>query len=273
LTIDTSPYSELNDSDCGVMQYWVNALRMASRARHDEASGHHYATPHETRHEAPHETRHVRTRDLSLTVAGRPRTFDEDTAVDELLLLFWERGYDHVNQQQMSQATGLSTSSLHNTFGTKPQTFERVLRRYRVVSDEQMEPLLHGCSGTDDLLTFIERIGEQLASSLGPAGCLVVTSMTALVGHDSIALRQLVEEHLRTRRQAFHDALQRAQHLGEPVPEPASTAALLLAAILGIFATARATAAGPQAYEQLEALRTLITTWRRESTASIGHPS
>lgn len=205
-------------------------------------------------------------------MAGRPRTFDEDTAVDELLLLFWERGYDHVNQQQMSEATGLATSSLYSTFGTKPQTFERVLRRYRVVSDEQMEPLLHGSSGTDDLLAFVDRIGDQLTSPLGPAGCLVVTSMTTLLGHDSIALRQLVEEHLHTRRQAFRDALQRAVHLGEPVPEPASTSALLLAATLGIFATARATAAGPGAHEQLEALRNLITTWRRQDTDSIGRP-
>lgn len=201
-----------------------------------------------------------------MTVAGRPRTFDEDAATDELVLLFWSRGYDHVSQHQMAQATGLSTSSLYNTFGTKTQTFQRVLHRYHVLADELMQPLWHGQAGTDDLLTFTDRIRTQLDGPLGTAGCLVATSMTTLTGRDNLEVQQQLAHHLHERQRAFRETLQRAQDIGEPVPEPNSTAALLLAATLGIFATARATAAGPETYEQLDALRALITTWRRKDT-------
>jgi hypothetical protein len=88
-------------------------------------------------------------------VAGRPRRFDGDTAIEDLPLVFWKRGYDYVTQQQMAQVTGLTTSGLYGTFyrtfGIKPQTVEHVLRRYRVVADGLLVPLRDGRSGTEYL--------------------------------------------------------------------------------------------------------------------------
>jgi hypothetical protein len=84
--------------------------------------------------------------------------------------------------------------------------------------------------------------------------------MAGLAGSGTLIPRQ-VTEHLRGQRAAFQQTLQRAQRLGESVPDPDPTAALLLAATLGIFTTARATRAGPEAYDQLDSLRHLINTW------------
>ncbi len=197
-------------------------------------------------------------------MAGRPRAFDEDAALDDLVRLFWRRGYDQVSQQQMVQATGLSTSSLYSAFGTKSQTFERVLRRYRVLADELMYPLRCGHAGTADLLTFIDRFRAQLEGATGACGCLVVTSMTARSDCGHLA-GQLVAEHLSSRRAAFLSALERAHGLGESVPDPVATSALLSATTFGIFATARATAAGPEAHEQLAAMEQLVKTWRHRT--------
>lgn len=196
-------------------------------------------------------------------MAGRPRTFDVDAATEALLMLFWRRGYDQVSQQQMAAAAGLSTSSLYNTFGTKAETFDRVMRRYGVLADELTGPLRDGTAGTDDLLAFTDRLRAQLDGPNGAAGCLVATSMAVLAGREIGA--QQVADHLRSRRDAFHQALRRARRLGEPVPDPAHAASLVLAATLGIFATARATAAGREAHDQLDALRDLIESWQRET--------
>jgi TetR/AcrR family transcriptional repressor of nem operon len=194
------------------------------------------------------------------TVRGRPREFEEADAVDALMALFWERGYDNVNQQQMAAATGMSTSSLYNAFGTKTQTFERVMLRYMDVIGELLAPLERGEAGVKDILMFIDAMEQQLDSPAGAHGCLFVTSAAVLSGRDARAL-ELAAEHRERARQAFTGALARARGLGEAVPDPEPTARILVATFQGILGTARATEAGPEAQAQLEALRGLVRSW------------
>ncbi len=60
---------------------------------------------------------------------GRPPEFDRLEALDALVDLFWRRGYDGATQEAMRAASGLSSSSLFRSFGTKAETFDAVLRR------------------------------------------------------------------------------------------------------------------------------------------------
>lgn len=192
---------------------------------------------------------------------GRPLGFDRTAAVDELLVLFLERGYDQVSQQQMAAATGLSTSSLYNTFGTKPELFRAVMQRFIERCADLLAPLEHGDRGVEDLLEFLRRYEAQMDSPLGRRGCLVTSSMITMVGRDP-ELDVMTSEYRARLRAGFAATLQRARDLGEPVPDPAATAPLLVAATLGNLATARATTAGPETYEQLAALTEFVRSWR-----------
>jgi AcrR family transcriptional regulator len=192
---------------------------------------------------------------------GRPRAFDRDAVLEQLLLLFWEVGFDQVSQQQMSAATGLSTSSLYNTFGTKAETFHEVLGRYLERTSMLFEPLEHGTRGREDLLDQLDRFRVQLESPLGRAGCLIVTSMATLDDRDE-AFQALAAEHRERLRAAFAAALRRGRALGEPLPDPDTTAPLLVAATLGSLLTARAETVGDEASGQLAALRALVSSWR-----------
>ncbi|MEM7728005.1 MAG: TetR/AcrR family transcriptional regulator [Pseudomonadota bacterium] len=61
---------------------------------------------------------------------GRPALFDPDRVVEQVADLFWARGYDGVSISDITEATGLSKSSLYNSFGGKDALFGRALARY-----------------------------------------------------------------------------------------------------------------------------------------------
>jgi AcrR family transcriptional regulator len=111
---------------------------------------------------------------------GRPCNFDHDVALKALMLLFWEKGYEAATQQDMIARTGLSSSSLLNAFGSKPQIFARVLEAYTQVLDQSLAPLRQGTAGLDDLQGFFDNLTANVAGQLDcPSGCLAVKTMAS----------------------------------------------------------------------------------------------
>ncbi len=49
----------------------------------------------------------------------RPRSFDEGAVVERLEAAFWSHGFEGLSLEQLTEATGLSRSSLYNAFGSK----------------------------------------------------------------------------------------------------------------------------------------------------------
>lgn len=61
---------------------------------------------------------------------GRPRGFDADEALERALLVFWERGYEGASLVNLTEAMGISTTSMYATFGNKEELFRKALERY-----------------------------------------------------------------------------------------------------------------------------------------------
>jgi TetR/AcrR family transcriptional repressor of nem operon len=57
--------------------------------------------------------------------------FDPGQALASAMSLFWRKGYEATSLQDLLKATGLSKSSLYQTFGSKRALFERSLDLYR----------------------------------------------------------------------------------------------------------------------------------------------
>src|SRR5256885_4033490 len=64
---------------------------------------------------------------------GRPREFGVDDVLDRAIEVFRERGYEASSMADIERATGLNTSSIYNTFGSKEALFKRSLSRYESV--------------------------------------------------------------------------------------------------------------------------------------------
>jgi len=54
---------------------------------------------------------------------GRPISFNKDAALEAAMLLFWERGFEGASMADLTQAMGLSPSSIYAAFGDKHELF------------------------------------------------------------------------------------------------------------------------------------------------------
>jgi TetR/AcrR family transcriptional repressor of nem operon len=146
---------------------------------------------------------------------GRPRTFDEDIAVDRAMDVFWRQGYRGTTPQDLAEAVGVGKGSLYNAFGSKRKLFTRALERYR---DEQAVLV-------DEALEADGPIKERLARALelmidlnfadpDRRGCLAVNTAAELAGVDEDATERVQAMFARTTR-AFTDAIRSGQASGE----------------------------------------------------------
>ena len=83
---------------------------------------------------------------------GRPRSFDEATAVAAAASLFCERGYDGTSVDDLVRVLGIHRGSLYQTFGSKRGLWLRALRAH-----------VEALAGPDDDLTFLLRAAVERA--------------------------------------------------------------------------------------------------------------
>jgi len=61
---------------------------------------------------------------------GRPRGFDADEALERAMLVFWEQGYEGASLTDLTNAMGITRTSMYAAFGNKEELFRKVLKRY-----------------------------------------------------------------------------------------------------------------------------------------------
>ncbi len=113
------------------------------------------------------------------TTTGRPRGFDRDAALEEAMLLFWERGYDTVSIRDLTLAMGITPPSLYAAFTNKQTLFEEAVNAYAhrygnyIREAVDTEPTAYGA---------VERLLTQAAIQQTlpgrPAGCLILNGAT-----------------------------------------------------------------------------------------------
>jgi TetR/AcrR family transcriptional repressor of nem operon len=171
---------------------------------------------------------------------ARPRSFDHDDVVDRAMQRVWREGPAATSPADLAEATGLNRSSLYNAFGSKEGVVLAALERYE---HEETARLYRELGGPGSPLARLRGALRLVVASAAAddegRGCLVTT--TAVEG-GSPAVRERVAVVLRAQRAAFADVVRRARDAGE-VPadvDPDAAASVLLAAINGVRATARA---------------------------------
>ncbi|WP_030559147.1 TetR/AcrR family transcriptional regulator [Streptomyces aureocirculatus] len=132
---------------------------------------------------------------------ARPRTFDEERALDAAMRAFWANGYEATSTQDLCEATGLGRSSIYNTFTSKHDLFRRALARYiDLMSVPQAEILEDaGRSGMERIRALFTRIVDteyEYREDDGTSiGCLTVNTVVELARRDPEAAA-LIERDL-----------------------------------------------------------------------------
>jgi TetR/AcrR family transcriptional repressor of nem operon len=164
---------------------------------------------------------------------ARPREFDEASALRHAMTLFWRKGYEATSMTDLLKATGLSKSSLYQTFTDKRTLFLAALEAYR---HERMaylrERLNDGRPARKSIEGFFKEIVKHAADKERPYGCMNCNEAVEL-GPDDTEVRRLVADDFQAVEDAFADAIRRGQRDGSIAnPESARTVARLFTVTL-----------------------------------------
>jgi len=174
---------------------------------------------------------------------GRPRSYDEEEAVERARNLFWSRGYHATSVQDLVDDLALQRASLYNAFGDKHSLYLRALSLYVRENLEKLEAALR----SGPVLPALRRMLTNPATLTGtsgshqPRGCLVGNTTAELVPGDDAA-QALVAAAYDRFVEIVSDALRRAQANGEVVTTatPEAQALLLQIVFQGSALVARA---------------------------------
>lgn len=148
-------------------------------------------------------------------MAGRPREFDRDQALERAMLAFWQRGYEGTSMADLVQTMGIASARIYAAFGSKQALFREAIQRYESGA---------GCFA-DRALTEESLVREAVSRMLRdaattytepsrPQGCMVVMAATNFAQENEEVAAWLAV-HRRQRTQSIINRLQRAMDEGE----------------------------------------------------------
>lgn len=150
---------------------------------------------------------------------ARPRTFDEERALDAAMRAFWANGYEATSTQDLCEATGLGRSSIYNTFSSKHELFQRALARYMdSMTAGQVEILEDAGRPPMERLRalFVRIVDSEFACREDDRsiGCLTVNTTVELAGRDPEAAEMLARD-LAVRLDAISAVIRSGQSSGD----------------------------------------------------------
>jgi TetR/AcrR family transcriptional repressor of nem operon len=186
----------------------------------------------------------------------RPKSFDEDTVLEQAAQLFWERGFDGTSLADLETHLGLGRQSLYNTFGDKQALFLKALDRYRrEVGESVLSELSAPGAGLDAIRAFFHSAAESLTAPGPRRGCMVTNTISERGSQDPDVLLRC--NHAReVLERAFRRALAQAKVRGE-LPDGLdveATATLLLVQSYGLNILAKTGASAAELHAAVEAL-------------------
>ena len=183
---------------------------------------------------------------------GRPRAFDRDLALERAMELFREHGFEGTSLSDLTQAMGLSPSSLYATFGDKEALYRAAVERYLDGPGAYMARVLALPGSAREVY---EQLMTEAANQLSGGGCMV--ALGAL--HCSPQARAVQDSLLYRRRQSV--AAMAARIPAEELPftvTPFQVASFYMAVLQGMSVQARD---GAQEAELLGVARLAMAAW------------
>ncbi len=196
---------------------------------------------------------------------GRPRGFDEDTALEAAMRLFWQQGYEATGVAELTQAMGITPPTLYASFGNKDEVFRQAVDRYvsgpaRHLADAFQQPTARAVA--EHLLRAMISLA---AGEDTPHGCLTVQGALApsarnRAAYDDLAARRRAGEELLARRFEHADPAELP-----PGQTPQTVARYLFALSFGLAVQA---AGGAIASELHEVANLVMSQWPATTSAA-----
>jgi len=89
---------------------------------------------------------------------GRNVEFNEATAIQKAMEVFWKKGYNGASLRDLTDAMQINSSSLYNTIGDKHELFVRCIKNY--TETKMDEALKRAESASSPLAAIINLIND-----------------------------------------------------------------------------------------------------------------
>ena len=165
---------------------------------------------------------------------GRPRAYDPDAALTQVIRTFWKAGYSGTSLDDLGDATGMNRPSLYAAFGDKRTLYLKALEHYWQLSYAAMdEALKPDCPLPDTLMRLYRKtLAFYIPSEGRPRGCFAISTATT-EAMDDAKIRAAFAEGLRTLDQALETRIRLAVEQGElPRDTDAKTLATMASATM-----------------------------------------
>ena len=171
----------------------------------------------------------------------KTKQFDEAEVLKKAKEVFCEKGYNGTSMDDLVQATGLSRSSIYDTFGDKHGLFLKCLNQYRC---NQQGSLMQMFSKTDDpkkkIRSIFDYIIKDILADKDRKGCLLVNVSMELAAVDK-EVADIACESMEEMEQLFYAWIKEGQTKGEIAKKftPKALARHLYSSLMGLRVSAR----------------------------------
>ena len=112
-------------------------------------------------------------------------TFDREKVVENVMMLFWKKGYTATSMQDLVDVTGLNRSSFYNSFGDKFSLYEEALKLYEVKQQEMIHRYMIGSSSPKEALkALFKGISSDIRAG-NQNGCMISNCTSELASQDA----------------------------------------------------------------------------------------
>lgn len=145
---------------------------------------------------------------------GRPKTFEQNDALDQAIEIFCRKGYEAASLDDLLKSMRLGKGSLYHFFGSKKELFQQALNRYvdRFLIDFSYQ-LEISEKPIELIKDFFVSIAEEEVEE-HKKGCFMGNSVVGLAGNDAILTRHAADK-LKSLEDVFYINIRKAQLLGQ----------------------------------------------------------
>ncbi|MGI9504473.1 MAG: TetR/AcrR family transcriptional regulator [Geminicoccaceae bacterium] len=171
---------------------------------------------------------------------GRPREFDEESAIAQIMDVFWRNGFEGTSMSDLVDATGLKKGSLYAAFGNKRSMYLKALLHYDRIEIDASVRILKGPEfAKKRIAKFLQLSIDAVAQRKDRRGCFMCTASVDQAALD-LETERIVNASLKRMERALSDALAEIDDIGSNKTELSGRASLLLSVYLGMRVLAKA---------------------------------
>lgn len=164
------------------------------------------------------------------------KSFNEQTAIESAMHIFWEKGYEATSISNLIDGTGVNRGSLYNAYGGKRELFTQSLQNY---DTHTRKAFLAELEALDNPLlafkTLFDTLVQQAQSEEYPKGCFLVNTSIEIETHNQ-EIKDIVTKAFTEFEAFFRRGIEVAKARAE-MPEnidPAAIAKVLFSLVIAI---------------------------------------